>query len=538
MLPRVEEPGMRDYWAGRVLNSGIGRKTLERLAALVKVLSPRAPIAVPAPFTGQILATIPACAPEDVSDAVRLARSAQPSWAARSFADRRSILLRFHDLLLDRQEQALDLIQLESGKARLHALEEVIDTALVARHYGLHAEEHLRPRRHPGALPALTTAWEHRHPVGVVGFIAPWNFPLILGVTDLIPALMAGNSAVLRPDVQSSFTALWAADLLYEAGLPREVLRVVTGRGRVLGPLLINSVDFVMFTGSTATGRQVGRQAAERLIGFSLELGGKNPMIVLEDADLDAAVDGLVRGAFVGAGQVCESIERAFVHSSIFDAFTRRFVERVTGMKLSGALEYGVDMGSLTTAEQLAAVAAHVEDAVSKGAVLLAGGRPRPDLGPLFFEPTVLAEVTPAMRVYAEETFGPVVSLYEYSATGEAIERANDTSYGLNASVWSNNVRQALEVARRIRAGTVNVNEVYAATWTATSSPIGGMKESGFGRRHGAEGILKYTEAQTIAVQRWLPLAPPRFMSEERYGTWMPRILRLLRHMPRLRRLP
>ena len=403
--------------------------------------------AVPVPFTSETLGKIPHCAPEDVYEAVRRARGAQQAWARRGFAERRSIFLRFHDLLLKRREQVLDLIQLESGKTRLHALEEVLDTALVARHYALHSEEYLRPRRHPGALRMFTTAWEHRHPVGVVGFVAPWNFPLILSITDLIAALMAGNSAVLRPDGQSAFTALWAADLLYEAGLPRHVLQVVTGQGRLLGPPLVDSVDFMMFTGGVRTGRQIARQAAERLIGFSLELGGKNPMIVLEDADIEAAVDGLVRGAFVGAGQVCVSIERVYIHSSIFNRFTGKLVERVRGMKLSPALEYGADMGSLTEPGQLATVSAHVQDALSKGAVLLAGGRARPDLGPLFYEPTLLTGVTPAMTVYSEETFGPVVSLYRFTRVDEAVELANDTRYGLNASVWSRNRRKARAIA-------------------------------------------------------------------------------------------
>lgn len=531
-----EAAGARSFWDSHALKSGLARAILDRLAGAVTVgAGPRQSIAVPAPFTGEILGHIPACLPADVQEAVRRARGAQPAWGQRSFGERRAILLRFHDLLLARREQALDLIQLEAGKARLHALDEVLDTALVARHYALHAKEYLRPIRHPGTLPMLTTAWEYRHPVGVAGFIAPWNFPLILGITDLLAALMAGNGAVLRPDPQSSFTALWAAELLYEAGLPHDVLRVVTGNGEVLGPALVDAVDFVMFTGSTRVGRVVARQAAERLVGVSLELGGKNPMVVLEDAPLDAAVDGLVRGAFIAAGQVCVSIERAYIHASIWDGFTRRLMERVRGMKLSAKLEYGVDMGSLSVPRQLAAVTAHVEDALEHGAVLLAGGRARPDLGPLFYEPTVLTGVTPAMAVYAQETFGPVVSLYRYNSTDEAVDWANDTRYGLNASVWGRNVRRACEVARRIRAGTVNVNEVYAATWSTTSAPVGGMKESGLGRRHGAEGILKYTEAQTIGVQRGLPLGPPPFLSEQRYERWMARLLVLMRRIPFLR---
>lgn len=427
------------------------------------------------------------------------------------------------------------MIQRESGKARRYALEEILDTALVARHYAVHAERYLKPRRRRGAIPLLTTAWEFRRPVGVVGAIAPWNFPLILSVTDLLAALMAGNTAVLRPDVQGSLTALWAADLLYECGLPRDVLIVVTGDGEVLGPALIDAVDFIMFTGSTRVGRIVARQAAERLIGCSLELGGKNSMVVLDDADLDKAVEGLVRGAFAGAGQVCVSIERAWIPAAQFERFCSEVTTRVRAMKLSAGLQYGIDMGSLTVPRQLKAVEEHVRDAVQKGARVLAGGRARPDIGPLFYEPTVLTGVTPEMKIYAEETFGPVVSLFPYTSLDDAIGRVNDTLYGLNASVWSRNTRSAMEVAKRIRTGTVNVNESYAATWTATASPIGGMGQSGMGRRHGAEGILKYTEAQTVAVQRVHPLAPPSWMNEEDFARLLSRLLRWMRHIPGLR---
>jgi succinate-semialdehyde dehydrogenase / glutarate-semialdehyde dehydrogenase len=525
-----------DYWKDRPrLPSGVGPALLTRLSALVCCEPHRGQFAVPAPFTGERLGDLPRCTVADVALAAGRARGAQPEWASTSVHARMKVLLRFHDLLLARQEQALDLIQLESGKARRHALEEVLDTSLVARYYGLHAAAHLRPRRRAAGLPFVTTAWEVRHPVGLVGVVAPWNFPLILGITDLLAALAAGNAVVLRPDEQSSFTALWAVALLQEAGLPLEVLQVVTGEGPLLGPALVDAVDFMMFTGSTRTGRTVARQAADRLIGYSLELGGKNPMVVLDDADVERATEGLIRGAFAGAGQVCVSIERVFLPRAMFEHFADRLVARVRAMRISPALAYDVEMGSMTVARQVEVVERQVADALAKGATLLAGGRRRPDLGPLFYEPTVLANVAADMELFAQETFGPVVALYAYDDLDEAIARANDTPYGLNASVWSRSTRRAMAVARRIRAGTVNVNESYAGTWTATDSPIGGMKQSGAGRRHGAEGILKYTDAQTIAVQRFIPLAPPPFVDETLYARWFPRVVGLMRYIPGLR---
>jgi acyl-CoA reductase-like NAD-dependent aldehyde dehydrogenase len=482
-----------------------------------------------APFTGDPLAAVPAGGDADVQRAVMLARNAQPAWAARSFADRAGIFLRFHDLLLRRQDEVLDLIQWETGKARRYALEEVLDTAVVSRFYALHAGSLLRARRRKGTLPLLTKTWEIRSPIGVIGFVSPWNYPLTLAITDAIPALMAGNAAVLKPDAQTSLTALWAVQLLREAGLPADVFPVVTGDGPVVGPAIGKYVDFIMFTGSTNTGRIVARQAAERLIGCSLELGGKNPMLVLADADLERTLDGAVRGCFAAAGQVCVSIERIYIHESLWNRFVQRFVERTKSLTLGTALDYSVDVGSLASERQLRAVEEHVADALRLDAKLLAGGRRRPEIGPWFYEPTILADVTPAMKAYAEETFGPVVSLYPFSAEEEALEQANATRYGLSASIWTRDTGRAVRLARRIRAGSVNINESYAATWGSVDSPIGGMKESGLRGRHGADGILKFTESQTVAVQRLLPIAPPWGMQPKSYARWMSRLLMWVR---------
>ncbi|GAA2451756.1 succinic semialdehyde dehydrogenase [Streptomyces macrosporus] len=481
------------------------------------------------PFTGEKLATLPESTPRDVAEAFARAREAQRAWAARPVRERAAVLLRFHDLLLNRQSEVLDLIQLETGKARLHAHEEVQAVAVAARHYGRKAASYLRPRRHTGAIPVLTRVRELRHPKGVVGQIAPWNYPLELSVGDALPAFVAGNAVVMKPDTETALTALWARRTLIEAGLPADVWQVVIGEGPVVGPAVVDHADYVSFTGSTRTGREVAQRAAFRLVGCSLELGGKNAMIVLDDADLEKAAAGAVRGAFSSAGQLCISIERLYVHASVADDFVERFTARTRALRLGSALGYGADMGSLVSERQLETVTRHVEDAVAKGATVLTGGRPRPDIGPLFYEPTVLEGVTAPMAVCEEETFGPVVSIYRFTDDDEAVSLANATPYGLNASVWSGSARRARALAGRLRTGTVNINEGYASAYGSVQSPMGGMGDSGLGRRHGAEGILKYTEAQTIAHQRVLPMAPSLGMDDEKYAAFMSLSLRALK---------
>lgn len=485
------------------------------------------------PFTGERLAELPAATAEsaaaDVAAAFDRARAAQRAWAALPVRRRAAVLLRFHDLVLRRQPEVLDLVQLETGKTRLHAHEEVQAVVVAARHYGRRAPAYLRPRRHTGAIPALTKVTEVRHPRGVIGQIAPWNYPLELSVGDALPALVAGNALVTKPDTETALTALWARRLLIEAGLPEDVWQIVLGDGPVVGPAVVERGDYVSFTGSTRTGRGVAQAAAARLVGCSLELGGKNAMLVLADADLDEAAAGAVRGAFSSAGQLCISIERLYVHESIADDFLERFVARTKAMRLGSALAYGADMGSLVSRKQLDTVTGHVEEAVAKGAKVLTGGRARPDVGPLFYEPTVLDGVEAPMAVCTEETFGPVVSVYRFADEDEAVERANSTPYGLNASVWSGSGRRARALAARLRAGTVNVNEGYAAAYGSVQSPMGGMGDSGLGRRHGYEGIAKYTEPQTVAQQRVLPMAPSLGMDDAKYAAFMSRSLKALK---------
>lgn len=466
-----------------------------------------------APFSGSPVAVLPISTADDVRVAVDAARVAQRAWSRRPLASRACPFLALHDLVLDHQEELLDLVQLETGKARAHAFEEVADVANVARHYARRASSYLRPRRRQGAFPVLSSTRELRHPKGVVGIISPWNYPLTLAVTDAIPALIAGNGVVLKPDTQAALTALRAIELLTEAGVPAGLVQVVIGEGPVVGTAIVDSADYVSFTGSTATGRAVAQRAASRLVGANLELGGKNALYVAADADLDRAAEGAVRACFASAGQLCTSAERMLLHDDIADVFLHLFLARVRAMRLGAALDYSADCGSLASQRQLDVVTDHVEDARSRGARVLAGGRSRPDVGPLFYEPTVLEGVTPAMACYADETFGPVVSVYRVSGDDEAVVRANEGEYGLNASIWTRDIARGRRLAARIKAGTVNINDGYAAAWGSVGAPMGGMRASGLGRRHGAEGIRQYTEAQNVTVQRGIGSSAPSGVS-------------------------
>ncbi|MFJ6655851.1 succinic semialdehyde dehydrogenase [Streptomyces sp. NPDC091377] len=486
---------------------------------------------VRSPLTREELARVPHTTARGVAAAFARARAAQRRWARLPARTRSRVLLRFHDLLVTRQDTVMEVVTAETGKARRHAFDEVLHLALTARYYARTGARQVRSRGARGAIPGLTRVRVHQVPKGVVGVISPWNYPFTLASCDGLAAVMAGNAVVLKPDERTMLSALIGKRLLVEAGMPEDLWQIVAGPGPSVGQELISHADHVCFTGSVATGRVVARQCAERLIGCSLELGGKNAFVVLRDADLDKAAEGAVRAAFPNAGQLCVSSERFYVDRAVLDAFVDRFVARTRAMVFTGDGSWENAMGSLISRDQLDKVATHVEDAVVKGATVLTGGAPRPEHGPYFFEPTILTGVTADMECHLQETFGPVVAVHPFDDERAVLGQVNAGDMGLNASVFGG--RRARAFARGVVAGTVNINEGYAASFASIDSPMGGMRQSGLGRRQGREGILRFTEPQAVARQYVTRFGPADGMSVERYARLMTLSLRVLRRLRR-----
>ncbi|MBN6040453.1 succinic semialdehyde dehydrogenase [Amycolatopsis sp. 195334CR] len=480
-------------------------------------------------YTGETLVELPQSTPSDIERAFAVAREAQRKWAATPLKQRLAVFKRAHALFTDRAKAVTDLIQVESGKNRQMAIEETCDPAMVMSHYLKRATKLLAPTRRGGPVPLVTNSTEIRQPKGVVGIIAPWNFPFATGISDAVPALMAGNAVVLKPDNKTALSPLYGIRLLEEAGLPEGLFQVVCGEGPDVGPTLIDNADYVMFTGSTATGRVIGERAGRNLIGCCLELGGKNPMIVLPDADLAEAVQGAVFGAFGNTGQICMHIERIYLPESRYEEFKKAFVAKAEALDVRAAYDFGPEMGSLVSVDHMQRVKSHVDDAVAKGANVLCGGKPRPDLGPAFFEPTILEGVTKDMVCGVTETFGPVVALHKYRTVDEAVELANDTEYGLNASVWGVDLDGARAVAARIESGNVNINDILATAYASKGTPSGGVKTSGVGARHGDQGLLKYTDVKNLAVLKKQVMGPRPGQDYEKYVKSMISGLKLMR---------
>lgn len=481
----------------RPLDQAVVDALLDRIVASPRATRHR----VDAPWTGNELAQVPYAVAKDIPGVVARGRSAQKSWGEKSVRDRAAIILRAHDLLLDRRDQVLDIVQWETGKVRLHAIDEFHSAVTALRYYGKQAATILSGRIHEPLIPGLGTASSGYCPVGVVGVVTAWNCPLSLAADDVVPALVAGNAVVLRPDTQGVLSTLYLTEVLREAGLPPGVLQVVTGSGPTVARAVVENVDYVAFTGATKTGRSVASTAAGRLIGCSLGLGAKNSAYVADDVDIRYTAEGVVRSCFTNAGQLSVATERVLVHERIAQHFVAEFVRQVKRMALTATTDLTGDIGSLSRRSQVDRVQAHLEDAVEHGARVLCGGKARPDIGPFYFEPTVLTQVDSQAKCFAEETFGPLVQVYTVADDEAAVDAINSTTGGLNASVWTRRNKRGRSIASRIQAGTVNVNEGFLSSWAAFGAPQGGFGDAGLGRRHGHEGLLRFCEVRSVAVQ-------------------------------------
>ncbi len=459
------------------------------------------------PATGKLIGTVPAMSPDEVTEAVARARRAQPAWEAAGFAERGRILRRAQKWTLDNAERIISTIVAENGKTYEDAqLAEVSYAASAFGFWAKNAPEFLADEKVKSASPfVLGRKLKVRYaPVGVVGVIGPWNYPLTNSFGDCIPALAAGNSVVLKPATLTPMTSLLMAEGLRECGVPEDVFQVTVGEGSSIGNALIDAVDFVMFTGSTEVGRKVMIRAAETLTPTAMELGGKDPMIVLRDANLERAANAAVHYSMQNGGQTCISVERVYVEEPVYDDFVARVTEKMRALRQGvpgGPAQ--VDVGAMTSSSQTDLVEEQVNDAVSHGARAVVGGKRGEGPGD-FFEPTLLLDVDHSMEAMTEETFGPTLPVMKVKDVDEAIELANDSPYGLQASIWTKDAARGEELARRVEAGVVCVNDAQL-NYVALELPMGGWKDSGVGSRHGAGGIRKYTKQQTLLVTRFAP---------------------------------
>jgi acyl-CoA reductase-like NAD-dependent aldehyde dehydrogenase len=506
-----------------VVESGTAARSTETNGASAAAVDS---IEVLNPATGGLIKSIPIDPPEAVAATVARVRANQPEWEAMGIEGRYHWLGKLRDWLLDNQERVLDTMQEETGKVRADAGNEPAYLADLINFYGTRAakfigEESIRP--HTPLLAAKKLRVQYR-PHQVVGIISPWNFPLILALGDAIPALQAGAAVVIKP---SEFTPLGLAEVVEawktEIGGP-DVFDCVQGVGET-GGALVDAVDFIQFTGSDRTGRRVMARAAETLTPVSLELGGKDPMIVLADADLDRAANAAAWGGMMNSGQICMSVERIYVEEPAYDEFVNKLTAEV-GRLRQGADDASnpKDVGAMTSPNQTAIVEDHVDDALASGARALTGGKRVAGPGD-YFEPTVLVDVDHSMKVMRDETFGPVVGVMRVGDEEEAIRLANDTPYGLSGSVFGER-DHAERVARRVECGAINVNDVLV-NYFATDVPMGGWKQSGIGTRHGEGGIKKYCRSESLVITRF---------GGKREPTWYPYSKARRRFLPAISR--
>ncbi len=464
----------------------------------------RSTMTVENPATGERIADVPSLSREEALELVQRARAAQPDWEALGFSGRGDLLRDMRKWLVGNRARVIRTLCEENGKTYEDAQLEVLYCADALGFWAKRAPKWLADERERPHSPLLLgrKIINRYVPYGVVGVIGPWNYPLINNFGDAIPALMAGNSVVLKPASITPMSSLLMADGMREVGVPDGVFLVATGSGGAVGGALVDAVDMLHFTGSTDVGRRLMQQAATRLLPVTLELGGKDPMIVLRDANLERAANAAVWGALQNGGQTCISVERVYVEGDAYEPFVTKVVEKVKALRQGPAGGPGeVEIGAITSPEQVEVLEEHIRDAVEKGAKVETGGKMREGAG-RFFEPTVLTGVDHSMKCMREETFGPTLPIMRVENEDEAIRLANDSTMGLDSSVFAGDTEHAERVARRVQSGAVVVNDALT-NYLAMEIPIGGIKESGVGARHGKVGIQKYCKRQNMVVSRF-----------------------------------
>jgi len=461
------------------------------------------------PSTGEEIGRVPLLDAAEVAAAVARARAAQPAWAGLSYHDRARFILRARELVLDQLDDIAKLISRETGKPVTEAIAmEIVPTLDLMHYFAANAKKILKRKRVGlGQYNYMArTSYIVYKPLGVVGIISPWNFPWATPLDEVVMALMAGNAVVVKPSELTPLTALRIAEVFKQAQLPDGLLEIVTGDGSTGAALVEAGVNKIMFTGSVNTGKRVAEAAAKHLTPVVLELGGKDPMIVFEDANLENAARAAIWGAFCNSGQACASIERCYVHQSIADKFIDIVVKETKLLKQDKPSTGDIDIGAMTNQEQLEIVEDHVSDAIQRGAELRAGGHRLDESRGWFHEPTVVTGVDHSMKLMRDETFGPVLPIMTFRTDEEALSLANDSIYGLTASVFTGNLNRGKRIAEQLDAGTVMVNEVVY-THAVAQTPWGGVKQSGYGRTHGSLGLLELVSAQHIHVNAMPGLA-------------------------------
>ena len=454
------------------------------------------------PATGEVCARFPATAVAALPGILARAREAQAQWAAQPIHDRCRLLARLAKLLYLRRDEAAALVTREAGKPLVESLfADVLMSLDTASYYARHAPRLLAPERVRHHNPALKAkrGWLLQEPIGVLGLISPWNYPLAVPMGTLIPALAAGNAVVLKPSEFVPGCGAFLGDLVAESGAPSGLVQVVQGRGDVGAALIAAGPDKVVFTGSVATGKRVAEACAARLIPSVLELGGKDAMLVLADADLDIASSAAVWAGFTNCGQACLSVERLYVERSIAGRFIALCVQKTKRLRVGLPDDPSTDVGPLIRPEQLERVLRQIEDATSRGATVLNGGSRLGELGLTFMEPAVITGVTPEMTIMREETFGPVLAIAVVDDEEQAIRAANNSTFALGASVWTRDAARGRLVAGRLRAGSVMVNDV-ASFFGVCEAPHGGSRDSGWGRTHARAGLAELVHLKYVDV--------------------------------------